>query len=177
MYVTSINQSHFFCIPVLLLFYKLLLLLICYDILAIENYLQCRTDDGGGGSRNHLQAWLFLPLNMLKRFLFFKGKGVSFSISKKGWTMYCNLCKLYTCKGHTWWDVWQDQFWQIKPLKFMWVAAMPQMKFVAILLTDLELFFDINWYWCTTLQRNYGGDCTFLKSTFGKTNRQGTIRK
>lgn len=114
MYVTSINQSHFFCIPVLLLFYKLLLLLICYDILAIENYLQCRTDDGGGGSRNHLQAWLFLPLNMLKRFLFFKGKGVSFSISKKGWIMYCNLCKLYTCKDHTWWDLRQDQFWQIQ---------------------------------------------------------------
>lgn len=89
MYVTSINQSHFFCIPVLLLFYKLLLLLICYDILAIENYLQCRTDDGGGGSRNHLQAWLFLPLNMLKRFLFFKGKGVSFSISKKGCIVTC----------------------------------------------------------------------------------------
>lgn len=114
-YITNTNQSHPFCIPVLLLFYKLLPLLICYDILAIENYSQCRTDDWG--SRNHLQAWLFLPLNMLKRFLVFKGKGVSFSISKKGWTTYCNLCKLYVWKDHTWYDVWQDHFWQIQTTK------------------------------------------------------------
>lgn len=41
------SKSHFFCIPVLLLFYKLFPLLICYDILAIESYLQWREDDGG----------------------------------------------------------------------------------------------------------------------------------
>lgn len=48
-----------------------------------------------------------------------------------------------------------------KPPKFIWVAAMPQLKSVAILLTDLELFFDINWYWSTILQRNYGGIAVF----------------
>lgn len=56
------SKFHFFCIPVLPLFYKPLLLLICYDILAIESYLQCRQEDGGQGQQKSLAGLVLAAL-------------------------------------------------------------------------------------------------------------------
>jgi len=95
---------------------------------------------GGRGSRNHLQAWFLLPLNTLKRFLFLKGKGVSFSVSKKVWTTL--TCASDTSEGNMSGYVYGwTSFDKYKPRNSIRVAAMPQTKSVAMLLTDLVSFF------------------------------------
>lgn len=111
------SKFHFFCIPVLLLFYKLLLL-ICYDILAIENYLQCREDDGGQGEQKSLAGLVLAAFKYAQEiyFYFLRAKEYLFqSIRKYG--LYCNLCKLCIWREHTWLPVRLDQFWQIQTIQ------------------------------------------------------------